>query len=132
MRDGSKLLRYTLLALLVMPIAIGYASTRQDISTPLAVKAIPAIKWSLAATISDGTPMASALHASGGVPGTFSYTAVTSDGISVPVEEDTVLAAGDYTIVAVFTPRDETRYQSVTATVPLTINEPVKANLASR
>jgi len=132
MRDGTKLLRYTFLALLVMPIAIGYASTRQVISSLPAVKAIPAIKWSLATTISDGTTMASSMHASGSVPGSFSYTAVTSDGISVPVEEDTVLTAGDYTIVAVFTPRDETRFQSVTATVPLTITEAVKANLAGR
>ena len=132
MRDGSKLFRYIFLALLVLPIAIGYASTRQVISSLPAVKAIPAIKWSLATTISDGTTMASSMHASGSVPGSFSYTAVTSDGISVPVEEDTVLTAGDYTIVAVFTPRDETRFQSVTATVPLTITEAVKANLAGR
>jgi len=132
MRDGSKLFRYIFLALLVLPIAIGYASTRPDISTLTAVKAMPGIKWSVATQISDGTALASVLNASGGVAGSFSYTAAPLGGTAVPVTANTLLADGDYTITAIFTPLDKAHYGAVTATVPLTVNPAAEDDLASR
>jgi hypothetical protein len=132
MRDGSKLLRYTFLALLVVPIAIGYASTTQVIAMQPAAKAVPTIKWGEATTISDGTALASVLNASGGVAGSFSYTAAPTGGPAVAVTADTMLAAGDYTITAIFTPLDQAHYRSVTAIVPITVNPEITDNFASR
>jgi hypothetical protein len=133
MREGAKLYHFTFLALLALPIAVGYASTRQMSETlPAAsAKAIPAIKWSLATTISDGTALASVLNASGAVAGSFSYTAMSRDGNAVPVTADSLLAVGDYTIAATFMPVDQTHYNSVTTTVPLKVEAQPNAELAS-
>jgi hypothetical protein len=139
MRNTRVLFRYTFLALLVLPILIGYASTRRVIAAPPAVKiappvvkTMPTISWSLDTTIAKGTALAPVLTASGGVAGTFSYTAVPANGTSIAVTPDTVLPAGDYTITANFTPLDQTRYHLVTTTVPLTVRNRVRTELASR
>jgi hypothetical protein len=53
-------------------------------------------------------------------------------GTAVPVTANTLLADGDYTITAIFTPLDKAHYGAVTATVPLTVNPAAEDDLASR
>jgi hypothetical protein len=132
MRDCGKFLHYRFIAKMALLILVGFTSAIPAISMQPTVKAMPAINWSLTTTISDGTTLASVLNASSAVAGSFFYTAVSSDGKAVQVTPGTVLPTGDYTITAIFTPRNKTRYHSVITTVPITVSSEVKGGLAIR
>jgi C1A family cysteine protease len=77
-------------------------------------KATPTITWPTPAAITYGTALSSTqLNATASVGGTFSYS--PSAG--------TVLAAGQQTLTANFTPTDTTDYNNATATITLTVNK---------
>ena len=72
----------------------------------------PVISWPPPAPITEGTPLGSAqLNATANVPGSFVYSPTAR----------TVLAAGQYTLKASFTPSDPKLYTTATAYVNLTV-----------
>ena len=73
----------------------------------------PIITWATPSTIAYGTPLSSIqLNATSSVtPGTFSYSIPTG----------TILKAGAYTLWVTFTPADTNTYNTVEASVPLTV-----------
>ena len=87
------------------------------------------ITWANPAAINYGTSLAGILNATvtyqgTAVPGTFVYMATPTGGAAATVTGATVLAAGNYTLTANFTPTDTTKYQTPpAATVPLTVNQ---------
>jgi len=75
--------------------------------------AVPAITWPAPTSISYGVPLSSVqLNASSSVPGSFSYSPASGS----------VLSAGTQQLHVTFTPTDAVTYQTVTATVPLTVS----------
>ena len=90
------------------------AASTSPVMTQTVNMTTPAITWATPAAINYGTALsATQLNASsGGVAGTFIYTPAAG----------TVLAAGTQTLSVTFTPKDTTDYNSVTATVSLTVN----------
>jgi Ca2+-binding RTX toxin-like protein len=77
-------------------------------------QATPQITWTTPAAIPYGTALsATQLDATASVAGTFSYSPAAG----------TVLAAGQQTLTATFTPSDTTDYTTATATVSLTVNQ---------
>ena len=84
------------------------------------------ITWANPAAITYGTSLAGVLNATvtyqgNTVPGTFVYTA---SGSTTPVTGATILAAGNYTLTASFTPTNTTQYSTpAPAQVPLTVNQ---------
>jgi hypothetical protein len=75
------------------------------------------ITWSTPAPIIYGTEFGAILHASTNVAGSFAYKANGS-----AVSATTVLAAGNYTLLATFTPTLSKDYTPSTATVQLSVN----------
>ena len=81
-------------------------------------KATPALAWATPAAIPYGTTLASSLNPthtfnSATVAGGFTYTAVpTTGGTAVTVTSNTVLTAGNWNLIATFTPSDLTDYVS--------------------
>ena len=76
-------------------------------------KATPTVTWATPAPITAGTALsATQLNASSPVAGSFVYNPVAG----------TVLAVGTQTLNVTFTPTDTTDYNSVTASVSLTVN----------
>lgn len=76
-------------------------------------KATPVITWATPAAITYGTALSSTqLNATASVPGTFTYSPAAG----------TVLAVGQQTLTANFTPTDTTDYNTATASVTLTVN----------
>ncbi|MGC8513552.1 MAG: MBG domain-containing protein, partial [Acidimicrobiales bacterium] len=66
--------------------------------------ATPVLSWGSPPSISFGTPLGSVLDASsGGVAGSFAYTAQTSGSSPVAVSAASVLTVGVYTLTATFT-----------------------------
>jgi hypothetical protein len=81
-------------------------------------KATPAISWATPAPITYGTPLsATQLNASSAVAGKFVYSPAAGK----------VLAAGQQTLTATFTPANSTNYSTATATVTLTVNKATPA-----
>ena len=75
-------------------------------------QATPTIAWPTPASIAVGTPLGAAqLDATASVAGTFAYTPAAG----------TVLAAGNQTLTAVFTPADSADYNTATASVVLAV-----------
>jgi len=79
-------------------------------------------------SITYGTTLAAILDANGsynGSPlaGTVTYTATPNGGTATAVTATTVLNAGTYTITATFTPTNTSVYKTVSASVPLTVNQ---------
>lgn len=77
------------------------------------------LNWPPPAALTYGASLKAALSASTGtaqVPGSFAYFAGTA-----PVDANTVLAAGSYTLRVQFTPADTARYTGATASVPLVV-----------
>jgi RHS repeat-associated protein len=92
-------------------IPADYTSATGSVS--LVVTNAPTIIWPTPAAILQGTPLsATQLDASCSLPGTFVYSPAPG----------TVLPAGAQTLSVTFTPLDSTDYATVTATVPLTVN----------
>ncbi len=90
-----------------------YAATAATV--PLTVNpATPAIAWATPAAISYGVALNGVqLNATSKVPGTFAYSPASG----------TVLTAGPQTLSVTFTPTDAIDFASVTAAVPLTVNQ---------
>jgi hypothetical protein len=85
-----------------------------------------ALKWSPPLTINYGTSLtgvlsASALNGTAVVLGSYTYTATPSGGSASPITGTTVLLPGTHTIAVTFTPTNPTEYQSVSASVSLTV-----------
>jgi hypothetical protein len=79
-----------------------------------AIPATPVVAWAQPTAISYGTALSAAqLDATASVPGIFTYSPTGG----------TVLHAGSQTLSVTFTPNDSTNYNSVTTTVPLTVNK---------
>ncbi len=77
-------------------------------------QAVPAITWTAPAAITYGTALsATQLNATSSVAGAFAYSPVSG----------TVLAAGQQTLMATFTPTDGADYTAATASVTLTVNQ---------
>jgi hypothetical protein len=77
-----------------------------------AAQEAPVITWAIPAPLRSPTPLgAMQLNAAANVPGTFVYNP----------PEGTVLAVGDQTLQATFTPEDTTTYTTATATVTLKV-----------
>ncbi len=92
-----------------------YLSASKSVSITVN-KASPTITWAPPAAIVYGTALSSTqLDATASVPGTFVYTPVTG----------TVLSAGTQTLSVAFTPTDATDYQTASATVSITVTQPV-------
>jgi N-acetylneuraminic acid mutarotase len=76
-------------------------------------KSTPAITWATPNSIKYGTPLSGTqLDATSKVAGTFTYSPAAG----------TVLAVGNHTITATFTPTDTTDYTTTTASVSLNVN----------
>ena len=90
-------------------------STETDTVTLIVNKATPTITWPTPAAITYGTPLsAKQLDASAsGAAGTLVYTPAAG----------AVLPDGSQTLSVIFTPTDTTDYNTVTATVMLTVNK---------
>ncbi len=83
--------------------------------TATAVKGAPVITWATPTAILQGTPLsATQLNATANLPGTFVYTPAAG----------TVLALGQQTLTATFTPTDTTDYNTATATVTIVVYPP--------
>src|SRR5262249_12787119 len=100
------------------------AATRQ--TTFDVAKATPSITWVPASRISYGTSLSALLNASASynsnnVPGAFSYTAQAAGGSVVPVTAMTVLAPGNYTLTASFTPAVTADYEPASISVQLLV-----------
>ena len=78
-----------------------------------------------------GVLMVTAKNGSATIPGTFTYTAARAGGSALPVTSATVLAAGTYTLTAIFTPTDTTTYKVASASVSLTANQAVSVTTLS-
>lgn len=77
-------------------------------------QAIPVVTWTPPAAITYGTPLgATQLNAAASVPGVFTYTPPAGS----------ILKAGANTLGVLFVPTDAIDYKSVTATVPITVNQ---------
>jgi len=77
-------------------------------------KATPTITWATPNSIKSGTPLsATQLDATSKVAGTFTYSPAAG----------TVLAVGNHTLTATFTPTNSTDYTTGTASVTLTVNK---------
>jgi polygalacturonase/sugar lactone lactonase YvrE len=82
------------------------------------IKATPTITWAAPADITYGTALsATQLNATASVAGTFGYTPAAG----------TVLAAGAQTLSVTFTPTNNTSYNTVVATVGLTVDKATPA-----
>jgi Flp pilus assembly CpaE family ATPase len=83
-------------------------------------KADPAVTWETPAPIFDGTPMTSAqLNAAASVPGTFDYTAAPGQ----------MLAVGRHSLSVTFTPMDTENYNTVQATVSISVTKKTPATI---
>jgi len=87
--------------------------------------AAPVLSWSTPAPIVFGMNLAEVLDASsGGVAGTFSYTATGTGSTTYPqtaVTSATVLPAGSYTLTATFTPSSAAYLPGLTVSTNLTV-----------
>jgi hypothetical protein len=105
-----------------------FPETASVTSASFDVKATPSITWVPASSIAYGTSLSALLNASSSynntsVPGTFSYTAQSAGGSTVPVTAVTVLAPGSYTLAASFTPSVTADYEAETASVHLLVGQ---------
>ena len=93
-----------------------FSSSDATISVGAKPKQDPIVTWNAPSAITYGTALgASQLNATADVAGTFTYTPAAS----------TVLAAGNQSLTATFTPSDTTSFNSVTKTVTLLVNRAV-------
>jgi hypothetical protein len=93
--------------------AVNYQTSTVSVSITVN-KAVPVITWANPAAIVYGTPLgATQLNATADVTGTFNYT--PSSGA--------LLASGSQLLSTTFTPTDITNYQTITASVSITINK---------
>jgi len=91
-------------------------------------QATPTLRWSPPLTVSYGASLtavlsASAMNGTTAVVGSYAYTATPSGGSASPITGTTILLPGTYTIAVTFTPTNPTDYQSVSASITLTINQ---------
>ncbi|MGC2638579.1 MAG: hypothetical protein WA294_15460 [Acidobacteriaceae bacterium] len=87
--------------------------------SPPPAKTNPVISWPTPTPITNPAPLsATQLDATANVAGTFVYTPPSG----------TVLSPGNHTLSTTFTPTDAADYNTVTATVALVVNPPVKSN----
>jgi len=123
---------YTVIATFTPTGATANDYTTATASAQLTIKpAAPVLNWILAipaltygATLTPGTAPLNA-SVTGGVTGTFTYTATPIGGGSpIVIGPGTVLPAGSYTVTATFTPTGGTAndYTTATASAQLTIN----------
>jgi sugar lactone lactonase YvrE len=90
---------------------------------------LPAISWTpsattiLAGATLSGILNATASNAGSTVAGTFTYSATIKGGSAAAVTSTTVLAPGQYTLTATFTPTDTTAYSSATGSATLTVQD---------
>jgi alpha-L-arabinofuranosidase len=92
--------------------------TNASATVALAVsKVTPTLSWATPGAITFGTALSAAqLNATASVPGTFSYSPAAG----------TTPAAGTDTLSVTFTPTDSVDYNTATASVSLTVNQPAK------
>lgn len=62
---------------------------------------------------------------SGSIPGSFAYTASLGAGSPVTITSASVLTAGSYTIIATFTPTNQSLYNTATASITYTVTQVV-------
>jgi Flp pilus assembly CpaE family ATPase len=90
---------------------LNYNATQAAVTLTVA-KGTPTVTWPAPAAIKYGTALSDAqLNATASIPGKFVYNPGAGE----------ILAAGTYTLSAVFTPTDITDYTAVQATVTLTV-----------
>ena len=90
-----------------------YQAAPENLQPLIVTLATPLITWNPPAAITHGKALNSTqLNARSNVGGTFAYSPPAG----------TVLAAGQYTLTATFTPNNTTNYTTVVARVPLTVN----------
>jgi Flp pilus assembly CpaE family ATPase len=93
--------------------AMVYAASQIDVPLTVA-KAIPAVTWPAPDPIAHGDALsATQLNATSTIPGSFAFTPHVGE----------ILAAGVHELSATFTPTDTLNYTTVSAVVPLTVNE---------
>ena len=81
-------------------------------------RATPVITWTAPAALASGTALSGTqLNATANVPGVFAY----DPGLGA------VLSPGTYNLTAIFTPANNTDYNTATATVPVTMLQPVSS-----
>ena len=96
----------------------GDSGTATIILLPSSGTTTPTITWPAPAPITYGIALsATQLDATASVPGAFAYTPASG----------TVLAAGSQTLSVTFTPTNTASYSTVTASVPLTVNDAAPA-----
>jgi hypothetical protein len=94
--------------------ATNYALTKQNGTLTVTAKSVPVITWGNPAAITYGTTLsATQLNATTNVAGSFNYSPALG----------TVLAAGEHTLTATFTPTDTVNYAGTTASVVLTVSK---------
>jgi len=105
----------TLSVTFIPTVATDYTAATQTVQMTVN-KATPTITWATPAAIVSGTALsATQLNATASVPGTFAYAPAAG----------TIPAAGSDTLSVTFTATDATDYSASTATVTLTVNNPV-------
>jgi hypothetical protein len=91
-----------------------YSAVTSSALTQVVSKATPALTWTTPAAITYGTALSTTqLNATSTVTGAFSYSPAAG----------TILAAGNQTITATFTPTDTADYASTTKSVTITVNK---------
>ncbi len=111
---------YTVVA--SFPGSTDYRASTSAPSTFTIAKATPQITWNPPASIAYGTPLGSGqLDASANISGTFTYS--PSAG--------TILAAGDQSLSAVFTPDDEIDYATATGSTTIDVAKATPTTSAS-
>jgi hypothetical protein len=91
-----------------------YKAAGASTEPPAGSQTTPTITWPALSTITYGTPLsATQLDASATVPGTFVYSPPAG----------TVLNAGTQTVIATFTPSNNTEYKQATASASITVNK---------
>jgi sugar lactone lactonase YvrE len=102
-------------------------ATQSILLSGTATQATPTIVWSPAA-IAYGTNLSASLSATAQngstvVPGSFACAATLNGGTATIVTAATVLAVGNYTLTATFTPTDSVNYTSAIASVSLAVGK---------
>lgn len=102
------------LSVVFTPADTGAYSNATATVTLTVNRATPSVTWNRPAPINYGTALSGTqLNATANVPGSFAYTPAAG----------VVLNAGSNSLSTTFAPQDSTNYNSVTASVPITVNK---------
>ena len=97
-----------------------FAASSSSAGSFTVTKAVPSLTWSPVTTVAYGTALSVVENASsGGLPGSFAYTATVSGGSAVTITSNSFLPVGTYSLGVTFTPTDAVDYTTGTASVPV-------------